>query len=167
MVWGWRSISPRWRGEWKNGDPEMPLDYDEPLIDKVAIMMTDGENLVFSHGSTSGFDYNSYSRHEKADYFPLDSSNTTDSYTNGDGRLRYTSSSYYRSYIDDKFASVCTKMKAEGIIIYTIKFKDGNDSLYRDCATSPKHYYDSPTKEALAAAFKSIGQELSNLRIAQ
>lgn len=43
MVWGWRALSPQWRGVW-GGDPTLPLDYDTPLMEKVAIIMTDGEN---------------------------------------------------------------------------------------------------------------------------
>jgi Flp pilus assembly protein TadG len=43
MVWGWRTLSPEWRDLW-GGDPSLPLDYDTPLMEKVAIIMTDGEN---------------------------------------------------------------------------------------------------------------------------
>jgi hypothetical protein len=41
MAWGWRAVSPRWRGRW--GDPALPLDYaDSP--GKIVIIMTDGAN---------------------------------------------------------------------------------------------------------------------------
>lgn len=43
MVWGWRTLSPRWRGLW-GGDPTLPLDYNTSLMEKVAVIMTDGEN---------------------------------------------------------------------------------------------------------------------------
>ncbi len=166
MVWGWRAVSPRWRGLWHGMDPTLPKDYDEPLIDKAVIMMTDGENTIFSHGGHSSyFDYNSYSRQEKSNYSITGGSGSWDAYTNSDGRLRYTSSSYYRGRVDSKFSQVCSAMKAKGIIVYTIKFKDGNENLYRNCATSPNHFFNSPTKEALKEAFRTIGQELSNLRI--
>ncbi len=168
MVWGWRAISPRWRGAWAGADETLPKDYDEPLIDKAVIMMTDGENVVFSHGGKSTFDYNAYGRHEKNAWGRHTSSaSSTDAYTDPDGRLRYTSSSYYLNRVDAKFAAVCTAMKQAGIIVYTVKFRQGNDSLYRNCATSPAHFFNSPTKQALRAAFRTIGQELSNLRIAE
>ncbi|MEH6494198.1 MAG: pilus assembly protein TadG-related protein [Pseudomonas marincola] len=168
MVWGWRALSPRWRGLWAGSDATLPKDYDEPLIDKAVIMMTDGQNTIFSHGGTNYFDYNSYSRHAKNAWGRhVSSAGSTDTYTNPDGRLRYNSSSYYRNKVDAKFSQVCEDMKAEGIIVYTIKYKDGNDSLYRNCATSSAHYFDSPTQESLSAAFRTIGQELSNLRIAE
>jgi Flp pilus assembly protein TadG len=168
MVWGWRVISPRWRGQWANSDPTLPKDYNEPLIDKAVIMMTDGENTIFSHGGSGNFDYNSYSRHEKSGYATRHGGyGSTDAYTNADGRLRYTSTSYYRNKIDTKFAQVCQNMKAQGIIVYTIKFKAGNENLYRNCATSPKHFFNSPTTADLKTAFRTIGQQLSNLRISE
>jgi hypothetical protein len=45
LAWGWRVLSPRWRGLW-DGDlaDEMPLDYDEPNMEKVVILLTDGNN---------------------------------------------------------------------------------------------------------------------------
>ena len=49
MVWGWRALSPDWRGLWP-GDPTLPLDYNEPLMDKVVIIMTDGENTPWLTG---------------------------------------------------------------------------------------------------------------------
>lgn len=41
IAWGWRAVSPRWKGLW--GDPDLPLDYaDSP--GKIVIIMTDGVN---------------------------------------------------------------------------------------------------------------------------
>lgn len=40
--WAHRMLSPAWRGLW--GNAELPLDYNTPLMDKAAIIMTDGEN---------------------------------------------------------------------------------------------------------------------------
>ena len=45
LSWGWRTLSPRWRGLWGGSTPvEMPLDYGLPHIDKVIVLLTDGEN---------------------------------------------------------------------------------------------------------------------------
>ncbi|MEK9660324.1 MAG: hypothetical protein VW644_01065 [Alphaproteobacteria bacterium] len=45
LAWAWRTLSPDWRGLW-GGDtpPHLPLDYDEPLMDKVVVLLTDGNN---------------------------------------------------------------------------------------------------------------------------
>lgn len=47
MAWGWRAVSPRWRGRW--GDPTLPLDYAKSP-GKIVIIMTDGAN----HPNQSG-----------------------------------------------------------------------------------------------------------------
>lgn len=41
MAWGYRVLSPKWRGLWGNGS--LPLDYGAPAR-KIAIIMTDGQN---------------------------------------------------------------------------------------------------------------------------
>jgi Flp pilus assembly protein TadG len=41
MAWGWRALSPKWRGMW--GNSSLPLDYRESP-GKVAVIMTDGRN---------------------------------------------------------------------------------------------------------------------------
>lgn len=50
IVWGWRVLSPKWRGLW--GDANLPLDYDEELMDKALIIMTDGENTPWLSGDS-------------------------------------------------------------------------------------------------------------------
>ena len=49
MVWGWRALSPQWRGVWP-GEPTLPLDYNSELMDKVVVIMTDGENTPWLTG---------------------------------------------------------------------------------------------------------------------
>lgn len=49
-VWGWRTLSPNWRGYWDISDATHPYDTDAPLNRKVLVLMTDGEN---SYGSSN------------------------------------------------------------------------------------------------------------------
>ncbi len=42
MAWGWRLISPLWRGLW--GNPDLPLEYHDPRVQKAVVIMTDGMN---------------------------------------------------------------------------------------------------------------------------
>lgn len=48
-LWGWHMISPRWRGFWNHSPPSselptpLPLNYNLPNMNKVAIILTDGE----------------------------------------------------------------------------------------------------------------------------
>ena len=46
LVWGWRTLSPKWRGLW--GDADLPLDYGTDFMDKVVVIMTDGNNTFYA-----------------------------------------------------------------------------------------------------------------------
>jgi hypothetical protein len=65
LVWGWRVLSPRWRGLWGGDTPdELPLEYNAELTDKVVVILTDGNNQVHDEGATGprGSDYTSFGR---------------------------------------------------------------------------------------------------------
>jgi hypothetical protein len=65
---------------------------------------------------------------------------------------------------------LCTAMKAEGIVIYTITFQltsSSTQNLYRSCATSEAMYFNSPSNSDLQQAFVQIADQLSELRIAE
>lgn len=42
-VWGWRLLSPVWRGQWNHASSDLPLDYNTQDSNKVVILLTDGE----------------------------------------------------------------------------------------------------------------------------
>jgi len=171
LVWGWRALSPEWRGEWYNsstvnlpsGYSALPLDYGEEFMDKVVVLMTDGENTLGTYGI-----YHSYARSEEfgknsshADYNSL-------YHTSGSGVLtQNTGGSVYKAMADTKVAQACTNMKAQGVVIYTVIFVSGNEDLFKNCATSEKHYFKAATATALIDDFNTIGEELSNLRISK
>lgn len=153
LVWGWRVLSPRWRGWWNGVDSELPMDYETPLMDKVVIVLTDGVNQFhnFNGNSPQGSDYTAYRRRNQ-------------------GVLGVTSDAAVTAEVNTRMSTVCSAMKQEGILIYTITFQLNNattQNLFRNCATSPGHYYNSPTNAELATVFRRIGNELSNLRITE
>lgn len=49
MSWGWRTLSPRWRGVWA-ANTKWPVDYNDPKVRKIAVFMTDGENTPWQSG---------------------------------------------------------------------------------------------------------------------
>ena len=60
-------------------------------------------------------------------------------------------------------AVLCKSIKEEGIEMYTIAFRVENNitqNLLRDCATSPQHYFDAGTNEALVKTFTQISESL-------
>lgn len=159
LIWGWRMISPKWRGLWNHGDPSLPLDYGTPLMSKAVIVMTDGVNEVFSPHSNppGGSDYTSFRRIAEERM--------------GNG---VNTKSEGVTAVNAKFASICEAMKAEGILIYTVTFRLGSSTthnnareLFRECATHPDYYFDSPDGATLRQAFRTIGDSLANLMISK
>ncbi len=137
LVWGWRVISPT--EPYTEGHA-----YDDEDFNKAIVLMTDGANVMSSSVFTA-YGYLS------------------------DGSLGTTSSSSAAvNELDDRTTTTCDNIKAEGIILYTITFQVSSNSirdLMRDCASEADNYFDSPSDTELEAAFRAIGQELSNLRI--
>jgi hypothetical protein len=67
LSWGWRTISPNWRGLWGGETPnDMPLDYGTPFMDKVVVILTDGQNQFYDHdgGALPASDFTAYGRVE-------------------------------------------------------------------------------------------------------
>lgn len=155
MAWGLRVLSP---------EPPFTegLAWGTPKWDKAAILMTDGENQFFKLSGTAtpntantavNSDYTGYGRLDEL------------------GRIGTTNIGTAKTTINTRMASVCQAMKDKGILVYTITFTSGiNDAtrtLYRNCATNPSKYFDSPTQTELRASFRTIATELSQLRLSQ
>ena len=154
VAWGWRMLSPRWRGVWggEMNTNSLPLDYNSALMYKVAIIMTDGDNDI---------SYNVYSAY---------------GYPNAGGQLGTTPCSGSNcttgeSRLNTRTTQICDSMKQNGIIIYTIALgtavSSTGQSILQACATSPDYYFLSPTTNELQTIFRQIGDSLANLRISQ
>jgi hypothetical protein len=130
-------------------------------MDKVAIVLTDGENVYYDwpgglpgspkSGTYPDTDYSAYGRLSE-------------------GRLGTTNSGAAVAEINKRMARLCTNMKNEDIVIYAITFQLNNkptQDLFRACATDPSKYYNSPSNAELREAFVAIGNELTNLRLAE
>lgn len=183
LAWGWRVLSPSWRGMWGGDTPEgLPLDYNEPGMNKVVILLTDGVNQWYDWPGTrwtvSGEDH--YSGLPGSNQYPgSHDDDFEDEWPGADytaygrlseGRLGTTSGSGATSEINDRMLELCTAMKAQDVIMYTITFQVTNSAtqnLYRSCATDDDHYFNSPSNSQLESAFEQIADELSNLRIAE
>lgn len=146
-AWGWRMLSPRWQGLW-GGDMDMnglPLAYNTPKMNKAVIIMTDGDNTI-SNGSHGAYWYLS------------------------DGKLGTTNQTTAETQLDTRLSAVCTSMKNNNIIVYTISFgsvSSSSQTMLRNCASQTDFYFASPDNATLNAAFQAIGDSLSNLRISR
>jgi Flp pilus assembly protein TadG len=75
------------------------------------------------------------------------------------------------SVTDARMALTCTNAKAAGITIYTV-FVDlnganGNSTVMQNCASDPSKYFDLTKSGAIISTFNTIGQQITNLRVAQ
>lgn len=145
--WGWRMLSPRWRGLW-GGEMDsnlLPLNYNTPKMSKAAIIMTDGDNTI--DNSTRGA------------YWYL-----------SDGKLGTTNQTTAETRLDTRLGQVCTAMKNNNIIVYTISFgtvSTASQTMLRNCASQSDFYFPSPDAATLNTAFKAIGDSLANLRVSR
>ena len=146
-AWGWRMLSPRWQGLW-GGDMDengLPQEYNTPRMNKAVIIMTDGDNSIdnSNHGA----------------YWYL-----------SDGKLGTTNASTAETRLDTRLGQVCTSMKNNNIIVYTISFgsvSSTSQTMLRNCATQSDFYFPSPNNATLQASFRAIGDSLSNLRVSK
>ena len=172
LAWGWRVLSPRWRGLWGGATPNTrPLDYDTSDTDKVVVMLTDGNNEVYDWpcrwrtGQSSPDCSSTFNGPNGSDYTSFGRLNDTTFM--GAGKTRAQGVTEW----NNRMSTVCSRMKNNGIIIYTITFggtpSAATQTLYRNCATRPEYYFHSPNNSTLRTVFRSIGVQLSNLRIAQ
>ena len=124
LVWGWRTISPTWRGLWGNAD--LPLDYGTDFMDKVVVMLTDGNNTFYNlPDSTSGdpttpSDFTAYGRLNAP----------------GPVGLNVATTGAGETILNTRMTAICTAMKTEKIKIYTIIFGTApsatTQALYRE-----------------------------------
>jgi hypothetical protein len=151
LAWGWRVLSPRWRGLWDGDLPdELPLDYEVQNMEKVIILLTDGNNEWYDWPgpdnatvpSTASANCGEGSTVVPLGGLPGDnnaqgtSSTSTcgtlrTTYPGGDynaygrlseGRLGTTSTSVAKTILNNRMLDMCQTMKAQGIIIYTMTF---------------------------------------------
>ncbi len=167
---GWATISPRWRGLW--GTPNLPLNYDTPYMDKVLVLMTDGNNEWhdWAEGAPGACRTTGSNPPCRSGYVSDGDADMT-----AYGRLRENrlglssiSNANARAEINARMSRLCTRIKANGVILYTVTFNvtaAATQDLYRNCATRPEYYFNSPDAASLRAAFREIGGQLANLRL--
>ena len=131
---------------WNMLTPEEPLTAAEPMAvihgkggKKAVVLMTDGANTVAPRKSDQ-----IYSNFDDAGY----GNDSTE--------------------IDGITASLCEKMKAEGMVVYTVLFDVTDakiESLLRGCASETSNSFVANDAAELLAAFKAIGTQLTQLHL--
>jgi Flp pilus assembly protein TadG len=72
-----------------------------------------------------------------------------------------------QQFIDNRMKLACKNAKDAKITIYTIQMIDGNESLLRECASSPDKYFKITSANQTVGVFNQIGTQLSRLRVAK
>ena len=69
--------------------------------------------------------------------------------------------------IDERTALACQSAKNAGIVVYVIRLAEGDAELLENCASSEDTFYNVGNVADLAPTFRSIGHELSQLRLSR
>ncbi len=80
--------------------------------------------------------------------------------------------SYSTDKMNDRALAVATKMKAKGILVYTIQFGFQDlmaANLLKQMASGPTspYYHDAPDPDALSGVFRKIATSLADLRLSK
>ncbi|GAB7537092.1 TadE/TadG family type IV pilus assembly protein [Burkholderia sp. 3C] len=183
LLWGWRMLSPAWSQNtagaangWISTDPSLPKPLTTQGLQRVMIVLTDGENQIGAAGSfpntlwfngLSGVGTNSL----KATSIGLPNGQTDSAELHG-GNPVDASSGNNAGYPDDVNTfqnAVCNAIKADGVTVYAITFgSDASNSVaqtaMRNCA-SPGNYYHAPDNASLNTIFQQIAGNLGELRL--
>lgn len=175
LAWGWRVLSPNWRGLWGGDTPaSYPLDYNSALVDKVVVLLTDGNNEWYDYpcrppGNADSGCNSAPPGGMDGDPLPSDADYTAYGRL-AEGRVGTTDNPTARTTINTRMTELCTAMKGKGIIIYTIVVEVTNtatQTLYSNCATKPEFAFIAPSASDLTLIFREIATQLTNLRLAR
>ncbi len=142
-AWGWYMISPNFADIWDDEVENKPAAYEDDDLVKVAVLMTDGE---FNYESCYGVNESTL-----ASSFKSASCDTKTTF--------------------EQAQTLCTNMKAAGVVVYTVGLELGSSTstidFLTDCATNPQYAHLASDAAELQVAFKKIAQSISRLRIAR
>ncbi len=151
-AWAWYMLAPNFSYLF-TGTGQQPAAYDAPHTKKIAIIMTDGEyNTPYCNGVVAN-------DHGAGSSIIANSRAINCNATNGSPLTQA--------------AAVCTAMKAApaNIKVYTVGFQLGSDTgvitMLTNCASSPSDAFLADNATELMDAFEQIGNDISDLRLAQ
>ncbi len=140
-AWAWYTLSPNWNTLWPSNGAAA---YGSSNLQKIAILMTDGDYNTQYSSNGIGVDYN------------------------------YTGScpDAANGCSGAQAASLCSAMKAAGITIYTVGFTIPSTdttaiNLLTQCASAPNMFYSAADGTQLQQAFRDIAIKLSSLYISK
>jgi Flp pilus assembly protein TadG len=83
----------------------------------------------------------------------------------------YGDSQNQSTQTDARMAKVCANAKADGLVVFAvyvdINGSQGNSTVLQNCASDASKYFDLTSADQIVTAFNTIGQQITNLRLAQ
>jgi len=144
VAWGMRVLTP--------GAPftEGRDGKKTPNLDKIMIVLTDGSNTLELKRNDLGSTYSS------------------EGYL-ADGRLGTTvGGSDLNAKMNAKTLAACEYAKTAGIEVYTIRLEEPDvktGMMLKECASTPDHFFDVPTRAKLDEAFQKVRERIVKIRI--
>ena len=146
LMWGWHALSPN--APFRDGQA-----YGTERLQKIVILMTDGENV---NSTANNWDNSSYSGAGLIWQERL-------------GVGLWSSGTERRNVMDERLAELCVNLKARDVIIYTVgvQVDTRTQEILSACATQSANYFNVTSASAIGAAFDRIAGAIENLRIAK
>ncbi len=144
VAWGHRVLTP--------GEPFAGAsDPKKSSAEKIMVVLTDGANTLGNTNTPLGSHYSSFG------YL-------------ADGRLGMAagSSSATNGAMNERTVAACKYAKDYGITVYTIRLEEPDvktGTMLQQCASSPEHYFDAPSRSQLDDVFKAIRDRVVRLRL--
>ncbi|MCB1520296.1 MAG: VWA domain-containing protein [Hyphomicrobiaceae bacterium] len=143
ISWGMRVLTPA---------PPFTEGSADQKTKKVMVVMTDGINNVDPTNDTSILsDWSAWG------YL-------------ANGRVTPPTYDGFRAYVNQRMVRACEIAKSKNIEIYTVTFGAADATtrqLLQDCASRPPYAYSASSAQDMVAAFRSIGQSLTELRLSK
>lgn len=166
LAWGWRVLSPA--APFTEGAP-----YG-PNVRKVIVLMSDGENTNVGDDPVLDSDYSAYNH--LGMWTDLANGGLLGQLIGGivrgilppQYRRNITSSTSYVTYVNGRESQLCTNIKNANIEIYTVIFREtdqATETLMRNCASGPDHFFRADNAAELSDAFDAIGSGIGQLRL--
>lgn len=154
LMWGWHTLSPN--NPFGDGRP-----YGAERLQKIIILMTDGENVNSESSNPDDSDYSGVGLIWQQRL----SKPGPDGYTVG---LNSTGAER-RTAMDSRLAELCANIRQRKIIVYSVgvQVDTRTQELLRNCATQPENYFNVTSAGDIGAAFDRIAGAIENLRIAR
>jgi Flp pilus assembly protein TadG len=159
LAWGWRMLTPE--------EPYAARDFDQETK-KFIILLTDGKQETGSASSGPRHNETYYTAYGYAAKGHLGNVNGSESVTVLDSKVRTLCEKAKGLVGDDPDAPGATYDSTREVKIFTITFQLSNattQTLFRNCATTPQMYYNSPDNATLQTTFQEIANELIKLSL--